>query len=196
MAIADEVQTGCGRVGSHWWAFETQGVVPDIVTIGKPLGNGHPVGAVVTTREIARSFDSGMEFFNTFGGNPVSCATADAVLRVVEDEDLRLNAQIAGAALLEGLRHIAVSCPRIGDVRGIGLFAGVVFVKDGDPGQPDAALAADVVEGAKRRGVLLSTDGPLHDVVKIKPPMVFLPEDAHHLVSVIKDALEEAIPGN
>jgi 4-aminobutyrate aminotransferase-like enzyme/Ser/Thr protein kinase RdoA (MazF antagonist) len=192
VAIADEVQVGCGRVGSHWWAFETQGVVPDIVTIGKPLGNGHPIGAVVTTKEIAASFDSGMEFFNTFGGNPVSCATADAVLRVVEDEGLRLNARAAGEALLEGLRGLAASCPRIGDVRGIGLFVGVVFVTDAASRQPDEALATSVVEGAKRRGVLLSTDGPLHDVVKIKPPMVFLPEDADHLVSVIREALLEA----
>lgn len=193
VVIADEVQVGCGRVGSHWWAFETQGVVPDIVTIGKPLGNGHPVGAVVTTREIADSFDSGMEFFNTFGGNPVSCATAEAVLRVVEDEGLRLNAQESGKALLEGLRRLASSCPRIGDVRGVGLFVGIVFVKDMGSQHPDAALATSVVEGAKRRGVLLSTDGPLHDVIKIKPPIVFLPEDAHYLISVIEDSLAEAI---
>ena len=191
VVIADEVQVGCGRVGTHWWAFETQGVTPDIVTIGKPLGNGHPVGAVVTSAAVARSFDSGMEYFNTFGGNPVSCAMAEAVLKVVENEDLRENARITGERLLYGLRELAGRSPRLGDVRGLGLYIGIVCVTaDGDA---DPHLAERVVEGARRRGVLLSTDGPLHDVIKIKPPIVFLPDDADHLVSVLDRAFNEAI---
>jgi 4-aminobutyrate aminotransferase-like enzyme len=193
VVVADEVQVGCGRVGTHWWAFEAQGMTPDIVTIGKPLGGGHPVGAVVTTKEIAQSFDSGMEFFNTFGGNPVSCATAAAVLGVVEEERLRENVCAAGDVLISGLRDLAARSDRIGDVRGVGLFVGFVLVKGAGSDAPDATLASEVVECARGRGVLLSTDGPMHDVIKIKPPIVFTPDDSAHLIAVIESSLLEAV---
>ena len=122
MCIADEVHVGFGRVGSHFWGFETQGVVPDIVTMGKPIGNGHPIGAVVTTREIAEAFADGMEYFNTFGGNPVSCAAGLAVLDVIENEGLQQHALHVGERLKTGLVEVQVRHPVIGDVRGRGLF--------------------------------------------------------------------------
>ena len=192
LAIADEVQVGCGRVGSHWWAFETQGVVPDIVTIGKPLGGGHPIGAVVTTRAVADSFDSGMEYFNTFGGNPVSCAIADEVLRVIEDEGLRENALKTGAAMLEGLAELSSRHEGIGDVRGLGLYLGIACVEDRASKCPAPGLASAVVEGMRARGVLLSTDGMDHDVVKMKPPLVFGPSDAVHVLCMLDEAFEDA----
>jgi 4-aminobutyrate aminotransferase-like enzyme/Ser/Thr protein kinase RdoA (MazF antagonist) len=139
VAIADEVQTGFGRPGSHFWMFERHGVVPDIVTMGKPIGNGHPMGAVATTREIADSFANGMEYFNTFGGNPVSCAVGLAVLDVIRDEGLQRNALDVGDYLLDGLRRLRH--PLIGDVRGAGLFLGIELVRDrargGGARQPD-----------------------------------------------------------
>ena len=192
LVLADEVQVGCGRVGSHWWAFETQGVVPDVVTIGKPLGNGHPLGAVVVTREVAQSFDGGMEYFNTFGGNPVSCAAGDAVLRVIEAEGLMGNASETGALLLDGLRSLMERHEGIGDVRGLGLYLGVACVRDRESSAPDASLAEAVVEGMMRRGVLLSTDGCDHDVIKMKPPMVFGPADSEHLLAMLDQAFTEA----
>ena len=130
VCVADEVQVGFGRVGSHFWAFETQGVVPDIVTMGKPIGNGHPLGAVVTTPEIAQAFANGMEDFNMYGGNPVSCAIGLAVLDVIRDEGLQARALEVGEHLLNGLRGLRLRHPRIGDVRGLGLFAGVELVRD------------------------------------------------------------------
>ncbi|MCH2104632.1 MAG: aminotransferase class III-fold pyridoxal phosphate-dependent enzyme [Planctomycetes bacterium] len=192
LVIADEVQVGCGRVGSHWWAFETQCVTPDIVTMGKPLGNGHPIGAVVTTREVASSFDNGMEYFNTFGGNPVSCAVADEVLKVIEEEGLREGAARTGGILLDGLREMQERHSELGDVRGLGLYLGVVCVRDRESKKPDARLAKAVVEGARARGVLLSTDGMEHDVIKVKPPLVFTEGDAEHLLAVLEEALNDA----
>jgi 4-aminobutyrate aminotransferase-like enzyme len=134
-----------------------------------------------------------MEFFNTFGGNPVSCATAAAVLGVVEEERLRENVCAAGDVLISGLRDLAARSDRIGDVRGVGLFVGFVLVKGAGSDAPDAALASEVVECARGRGVLLSTDGPLHDVIKIKPPIVFTPDDSAHLIAVIESSLLEAV---
>jgi 4-aminobutyrate aminotransferase-like enzyme/Ser/Thr protein kinase RdoA (MazF antagonist) len=182
VCVADEVQTGFGRAGSHFWMFETQGAVPDIVTLGKPIGNGHPMGAVITTREIAASFANGMEYFNTFGGNPVSCAVGLAVLDVIRDEGLQENAREAGGFLLEGIREIARHHPLIGDVRGQGLFIGIEFVRDRDTRDPAAEEASAAVEAMKERGVLLSTDGPFHNVIKIKPPLVFTRADAELLL--------------
>jgi len=182
VCIADEVQTGFGRAGSHFWMFETQGVVPDIVTMGKPIGNGHPLGAVVTTPEIARSFANGMEYFNTFGGNPVSCAVGMAVLDVIRDEGLQENARVTGESLLAGLRELVGRHELIADVRGQGLFVGFEMVRDRETKEPAAAEASALVEGMKEMGVLLSTDGPFHNVIKIKPPMVFGEKDAGVLV--------------
>jgi 4-aminobutyrate aminotransferase-like enzyme/Ser/Thr protein kinase RdoA (MazF antagonist) len=182
VCVADEVQTGFGRAGSHFWMFETQGVVPDIVTLGKPIGNGHPMGAVVTTPEIAASFANGMEYFNTFGGNPVSCAVGLAVLAVIREEGLQENARDAGGYLLNGLRQLAGRHPLIGDVRGQGLFLGFELVRDRGTQEPAADEATEIVNGMKEWGVLLSTDGPLHNVIKIKPPLVFSRADADLLV--------------
>jgi 4-aminobutyrate aminotransferase-like enzyme/Ser/Thr protein kinase RdoA (MazF antagonist) len=185
VCVADEVQTGFGRAGSHFWMFETQGVVPDIVTLGKPIGNGHPMGAVITTPEIAASFANGMEYFNTFGGNPVSCAVGLAVLDVIRDEGLQENARDAGTYLLDGLRGLAGRHAIIGDVRGQGLFLGIEFVRDRETKEPAATEAAEIVEAMKNRGILLSTDGPMHNVIKIKPPMVFGRADADWVIGEI-----------
>ena len=183
VCVADEVQVGFGRVGTHWWGFEVQGAVPDIVTLGKPIGNGHPLGAVVTTRAIAEAFDNGMEYFNTFGGNPVSCAIGLAVLDVIEDEGLRENARIAGERFQAGLRELAASHPIIGDVRGLGLFIGAELVRDPETLEPATAEASAVVNAMRERSILLSTDGPFDNVIKIKPPLVFTAEDADRVVS-------------
>jgi 4-aminobutyrate aminotransferase-like enzyme/Ser/Thr protein kinase RdoA (MazF antagonist)/murein DD-endopeptidase MepM/ murein hydrolase activator NlpD len=191
VCIADEVQVGFGRVGSHFWGFDTQGVVPDIVTLGKPIGNGHPLGAVVTTREIAASFANGMEYFNTFGGNPVSCAVGLAVLDVMRDEGLQAHARDVGARLRHGLSALMVRHPIVGDVRGLGLFIGVEFVADRDTRQPAPAQAAYAVERLRDRGLLLSTDGPDRNVIKIKPPMVFTAADADRLVEQLDEVLQE-----
>jgi 4-aminobutyrate aminotransferase-like enzyme/Ser/Thr protein kinase RdoA (MazF antagonist) len=190
VCVADEVQTGFGRAGERFWMFETQEVVPDIVTLGKPIGNGHPIGAVITTPEIADSFDSGMEYFNTFGGNPVSCAVGLAVLDVIRDEELQQNAQEVGLYLLDGLRQLQQKHPLIGDVRGLGLFLGIEFVRDRVTLEPANASAAEIVELMKERGVLLSTDGPFHNVIKIKPPLVFSEKDADFLLANLSDVLE------
>ena len=182
VSVADEVQTGFGRAGSHFWMFQTQNAVPDIVTMGKPIANGHPMGAVVTTREIADSFANGMEYFNTFGGNPVSCAAALAVLDVIRDEGLQENARATGDYLLAGLRDLAARNPLVGDVRGRGLFLGIELTAG-------AAEASALVDRMKDRGVLLSTDGPLHNVIKIKPPLVFDRHDADTLLAGLERVL-------
>ncbi|MCG8606680.1 aminotransferase class III-fold pyridoxal phosphate-dependent enzyme, partial [bacterium] len=189
--IIDEVQVGFGRVGSHFWGFGTQGVVPDIVTLGKPMGNGHPLGAVITTREIADSFDNGMEYFNTFGGNPVSCAVGMAVLDVLEEEGLQQNAQEVGQYLKTRLLDLKQEHPIIGDVRGLGLFLGMELVLDRESLQPAADQASYIVERIRDHRILLSTDGPLHNVIKIKPPLVFTKENADRLVQTLDKILKE-----
>ncbi|MCA9947313.1 MAG: aminotransferase class III-fold pyridoxal phosphate-dependent enzyme, partial [Anaerolineales bacterium] len=191
VCIADEVQVGFGRVGSHMWAFQTQGVVPDIVTLGKPIGNGHPLAAVVTTPEIAASFANGMEYFNTFGGNPVSCAIGTAVLDVLEQENLQENARIVGNQLLAGLRKLQIQHPLIGDVRGLGLYIGAELVRDRQTLEPAAAEASTIANRMRDKGILISTDGPLHNVLKIKPPLVFTAENADFLVETLGEILGE-----
>jgi 4-aminobutyrate aminotransferase-like enzyme len=193
VAIADEVQTGFGRAGSHFWMFETQGVTPDIVTMGKPIGNGHPIGAVATTPAIAASFANGMEYFNTFGGNPVSCAIGLAVLDVIRDEGLQQNAQDTGEYLMAGLRDLMGRCPLISDVRGRGLFLGFEMRRDG---LPASAEAAGLVNRMKDQGVLLSTDGPAHNVIKIKPPMVFGRKDADTVLDGLSAELGKELWAN
>ncbi len=178
VCIADEVQTAYGRLGTHFYAFEAQGVVPDVVVLGKPIGNGYPLGAVVTTRAIAASFDNGMEFFSTFGGSTVSCAVGTAVLDVVQQEGLQEQARVVGDALLERLRALGGRHPIVGDVRGSGLFIGVELVTDRGTLEPATAAASDVVNRMRERGILLGTDGPFDNVLKIRPPMPFTIEDA------------------
>jgi 4-aminobutyrate aminotransferase-like enzyme len=191
VCIADEVQTGLGRMGTSFWAFEDQNVVPDIVVLGKPLGNGHPIGAVVTTPEIAASFDNGMEFFSTFGGNTVSCAIGLAVLDVLRDEQLQSQALRVGEQMLAGLRKLAERHEIVGDVRGSGLFLGVELVRDRETLEPAGAEASYVANRVRELGILLGTDGPYHNVVKIRPPMPFGTADAELLV----DAVDRAIGG-
>ena len=172
VCIADEVQIGFGRVGSAFWGFETQGVVPDIVTMGKPIGNGYPMGAVACRPEIAAAFANGMEYFNTFGGNPVSAAAGLAVLDVMRDARLMHNAEVVGMRLRDGLTALAAKHALIGSVRGLGLFLGVELVRDRETLEPAASEASAIIEAMKDEDVLLSTEGPLHNVLKIKPPLV------------------------
>ena len=191
VCIADEVQVGFGRVGSHFWCFQTQNVIPDIVTLGKPIGNGHPLAAVITTPKIAAVFENGMEYFNTFGGNPVSCAVGMAVLDVIEEENLQFHALEVGAYLKTALGSLMGRHSLIGDVRGLGLFLGIELVTDRKTLIPAAREASYVTERMKERGILLSTDGPDHNVIKIKPPMVFANEDADWLVQNLDVVLSE-----
>jgi len=191
VCIADEVQTAYGRMGTAFYAFEDQHVVPDIVVLGKPIGNGYPIGAVVTTEAVARSFDNGMEFFSTFGGSTVSCAAGLAVLEVVLEEGLQAHASRVGATLLDGLRALAARHPSIGDVRGSGLFIGVELVEDPVTLAPGSARADAVVNRMRDEGILLGTDGPFHNVLKIRPPMPFDAGDADALVSTLDRVLAQ-----
>jgi 4-aminobutyrate aminotransferase-like enzyme len=191
VCIADEVQTGFGRAGAQFWAFEAQGVVPDIVTMGKPIGNGHPLAAVVTTRAIADAFHNGMEYFNTFGGNPVSCAIGLEVLQVIREEGLQQNALETGAYLTEGLKALQHHYPIIGDVRGPGLFLGFELVREPDTLAPATAQASYLANRMRELGVLMSTDGPFNNVLKIKPPMVFGKKEADFLLQMLERVLGE-----
>ena len=189
VCIADEVQTGYGRIGKHFWGFESYGVTPDIVVLGKPIGNGHPIGAVVTTREIVASFANGMEFFSTFGGNTVSCAIGLEVLSVVLEEQLQSHARAVGDLMLSGLHELMSRHEIIGDVRGSGMFLGVELVKSRDTREPATAEAEAVVNNMRDSGILLGTDGPFHNVLKIRPPMPFNREDADRLLSTLDKVL-------
>jgi len=175
VCIADEVQTGFGRTGTHFYAFERYGVVPDIVVLGKPIGNGHPIGAVITTRAIADSFDNGMEFFSTFGGNNVSCAIGLKVLEMVQEENLQAHALRVGEHLLKGLHELSPRHEVIREIRGSGFFLGVELVDD----------AGWVVNQMREHGILMGTEGPLHNVIKIRPPMPFAKDDADRVVEVL-----------
>uniref|UniRef100_A0A5F8ATU9 Ethanolamine-phosphate phospho-lyase n=1 Tax=Macaca mulatta TaxID=9544 RepID=A0A5F8ATU9_MACMU len=190
--IADEVQVGLGRVGKHFWSFQMDGedFVPDIVTMGKPMGNGHPVACVVTTKEIAEAFSSsGMEYFNTYGGNPVSCAVGLAVLDIIENEDLQRNAMRVGNYLTELLKKQKAKHTLIGDIRGVGLFIGIDLVKDHLKRTPATAEAQHIIYKMKEKRVLLSADGPHRNVLKIKPPMCFTEEDAKFMVDQLDGVL-------
>jgi 4-aminobutyrate aminotransferase-like enzyme len=189
ICISDEVQTGCGRMGKTFWGFQLHNVVPDIVTIGKPLGNGHPIAAVACTREIADKFANGMEYFNTFGGNPVSCAIATEVLRTVKREKLQENALNVGEFLKSELILLAKEFPIIGDVRGQGLFIGIELV-DANM-NPLAAQTDYLINRMKDHGILMSSDGPDHNVLKIKPPMVFSEAHAKDLIYYLRKILNE-----
>jgi 4-aminobutyrate aminotransferase-like enzyme len=188
VCIADEVQVGFGRVGSHFWAFEMQNVVPDIVTFGKPAGNGHPLGGVITTPEIAAAFANGMEHFNTFGGNPVSCAIGLAVLNVLETEKLQAHAWDVGTDWLEQLRALQTRHAWIGDVRGRGMFIGIELVRDRETLEPATRAANEIINYARGQRVLLSTDGPYDNVIKIKPPLVLTRANAAEVAQVLDEA--------
>ena len=186
LCIADEVQVGFGRVGEHFWGFQLQGVIPDIVTLGKPIGNGHPLAAVVTTRAVADAFANGMEYFNTFGGNPVSCAIGREVLQVIHDEKLQQHAQEMGGYLTTALNKLKREFPIIGDVRGHGLFIGVELIKNKQTREPAPKQTNYLVNRMCERGILMSIDGPFHNVLKIKPPMCISHADVDHLISNLR----------
>ncbi|XP_014912538.1 5-phosphohydroxy-L-lysine phospho-lyase isoform X1 [Poecilia latipinna] len=195
--VADEVQTGFGRTGTHFWAFQLQGedFCPDIVTMGKPMGNGHPLACVATTVEIAGAFTAnGVEYFNTFGGTPVSCAIGLAVLDVIEKEDLRGNAIRVGAHLKDLLKKLQQRHEIIGDVRGVGLFVGLELVIDRRTKTPATKTAALVVKRLKEEDrICVSTDGPWESVLKFKPPMCFSMEDAELVVRCIDRILTASL---
>lgn len=177
------------------WAFQTYGpdTVPDIVTVAKPMGNGHPVGAVITTPQIAASFEAtGVEYFNTYGGNPVSCAIASAVLDVIENEKLIQHADFIGNILVEGARELAEKYEIIGDVRGRGLFFGIDLVKDRQTREPHTAAAEHIcAKLMKQDKILLQSDGPYNNVLKFKSPMVFSEENAKQLLNALDETLAE-----
>ncbi len=191
VVIADEVQTGFGRTGAHMWAFESDGVTPDIVTMGKPIGNGHPMAALITTKAIAQSFHNGMEYFNTFGGNPVSCAIGLKVLQILQRDQLQANALRIGNYLLERMRKLMDQHPRIGDVRGRGFMLGIELVEDRRNKVPASEYAGRIVEHCKKLGLLLGTDGAHENVIKMRPAMIFTDAHAQLLMQVLERAFAE-----
>lgn len=191
LCISDEVQVGVGRFGTHFWGFEAHGVIPDIVTMGKPLGNGHPISALVTTREIADAFDDGVKYFNTFAGSPVSCAIGTAVLDIVQSDELQAHALEVGSYLFAGLAALRERQPMIGEVRGHGLYMGVELIADPVTRRPATAEAKEVCEVLKDNGVINYPTGIHDNVLKIKPPMVFGKEHADIFVSALEVALNQ-----
>lgn len=182
VCISDEVQTGFGRLGNVFWGFEEHDVIPDIVILGKPMGNGQPMGAVVCTNEIAEAFNNGMEFFSSFGGNPVSCAIGQAVLNVIEEEQLQQNAKVVGDYYMQELKKLQQKYACIGDVRGSGLFIGFELVKDRITLEPDTKLAQKVKNKLREKLILISTDGPFDSVIKSKPPLCFTRENVDEVI--------------
>jgi 4-aminobutyrate aminotransferase-like enzyme/Ser/Thr protein kinase RdoA (MazF antagonist) len=191
VCIADEVQVGFGRLGTHLWGFQTQGVVPDIVVLGKPIGNAFPLAAVITTPEIAASFSNGMEFFSTFGGNPVACAAGLAVLAALEEEHLQENALRVGRYLIARLKSLQENHALIGDVRGLGFFLGLDLVLNRETREPAPKQASYVVNRLRERGILTGTDGPHHNVIKLRPPLIFSQADADLFVETLDRVLSE-----
>ncbi|XP_031207257.1 5-phosphohydroxy-L-lysine phospho-lyase isoform X2 [Mastomys coucha] len=192
--VADEIQVGFGRVGKHFWAFQLEGkdFVPDIVTMGKSIGNGHPVACMATTQAVSRAFEAtGVEYFNTFGGNPVSCAVGLAVLDVLKTEQLQAHATNVGSFLMEHLSQQKAKHPIIGDVRGTGLFIGVDLIKDETLRTPATEEAEYLVSRLKENYILLSTDGPGRNILKFKPPMCFSLDNAQHVVAKLDDILTD-----
>lgn len=187
ICISDEVQVGFGRLGSSFWGFEMHDVIPDIVILGKPMGNGHPLGAVVTTEAIANEFAKGPEFFTSFGGNPVSCAIGEAVLHVIEKESLRQHAKEVGDYFKKELEALKATHSAIGDIRGEGLFLGIELVDKNN--LPDGRLAKHVKNLLRNNGILSSTDGPHDQVIKIKPPLCFSLENVDEFVSICRKSL-------
>jgi len=190
VCVADEVQSGLCRLGDHMWGFEDSAVIPDIVTLGKPIGDGHPLAAVVTTPAIAEAFARKFHYFNTFGGNPVSAAVGLAVLDVIEQENILNNVHDVGLHLSAGLKDLAERHPLIGDVRGKGLFYGVEIVTDRTTRQPGRAEAESIREYLRMNGILVGTSGALGNVIKVRPPMVFSAANADLLLGKMDLALQ------
>ena len=187
--IADEVQPGFGRTGTNFWGFEADDFVPDIATMGKPMGNGHPLAAVVTRRELVTGFTRTAHYFNTFGGNPVSSAAGLAVLDVIEKEGLQDNALTVGKRLTDGLNELSARHQCIGDIRGTGLFLAVEFVSDREVRTPDARLTRELVNDLRHRGVLTGSIGPDDNIIKLRPPMVLTLDDADFLLATLDESL-------
>lgn len=189
LVICDEVQPGFGRTGSHFWGHQRAGIVPDIVTLGKPMGNGHPIGGVVAGSDTLNAFRKAFRYFNTFGGNPVSCAAAMAVLDVLEEENLQENAADVGDYARKGLERLAQKHGPVGDVRGSGLFFGAELVADRQARTPDSDLATKVINDMRRSGVLMGKLGIHQNATKIRPPMPFTIANADLMLSALDDAL-------
>lgn len=189
LCISDEVQVGAARFGNHFWGFQDQGVVPDLVTMGKPIGNGHPMAAVVTTREIAQAFDDGVKYFNTFAGNPVSCAIGMEVLQIIEDQNLQENAKNVGAHLLGSLGDLRNRHQIVGDVRGKGLYMGIELVRDRESMEPAKEEAYWVSEELLNHGVISYPTGVYDNVLKVKPPMIFDKSHADYFVEALDRVL-------
>ncbi|MFY0308370.1 aminotransferase class III-fold pyridoxal phosphate-dependent enzyme [Leisingera sp. D0M16] len=189
VCIADEVQTGLGRLGDFYFGFEHQGALPDIVVMGKPIGNGHPLGVLVTTKAIAESFDNGIEFFSTFGGSTLSCRIGKEVLDIVDDEGLQENARAIGAQLITGLKALEQKYACVGDIRGIGLFLGVELIN------PDGSEATEICSYVKNRmrdhRILIGSEGPKDNILKIRPPLTIDTEDADMIINVLDGVLRE-----
>lgn len=189
--IADEVQPGFGRMGRHFWGFEKHAVIPDIATMGKPMGNGYPVSAVVTSSGVVDAFARHSHYFNTFGGTPVACAAALAVLEVIEQEGLQANALETGDYLLEGLRELASSTPLIGDIRGGGLFIGIDLVRDKTSREPATSETMRAVNLLRQQGVLIGSTGKFDNILKIRPPLVFSKQNADFLLQKLALVLDQ-----
>ncbi|KAA3668139.1 aspartate aminotransferase family protein [Pectobacterium carotovorum] len=188
--IADEVQPGFGRTGESLWGFARHGIVPDLVSLGKPMGNGHPIAGLVGRSALFDAFGRDVRYFNTFGGNPVSCQAAHAVLRVIREEQLQQNAQRVGDYLRQGLQQLAQDFPLIGDIRAYGLFIGVELVSDRESKAPASESASQVVNAMRQRGVLISATGQAANVLKIRPPLVFQGEHADVFLTTLSDVLK------
>lgn len=190
--IADEVQPGFGRTGGHMWGFQRHDLVPDIVTVGKPMGNGQPIAGLMATADALADFGRYSRYFNTFAGNTVSCAAALAVLDTIEKDALMPHAAQVGKFLLDGIAELARKHPAIGDVRGAGLFVGVEFVSDRKARTADRALTSSVVNAMRDKGVLLSACAKGHNVLKIRPPLVLSLPQAGMIISALDESLAEA----
>lgn len=191
--IADEVQPGFGRTGEKMWGFERHGVMPDIVVMGKPMGNGFPMGGVTVRPDLLEVFGAKSGYFNTFGGNPVAAAAGIAVLEVIEEEGLMANAAAVGAYMLKGMRDLSEQYPAVGDVRGAGLFFGVEFSRNREAREPDRDMATRVVNGMRERNVLIGTAGRHGNVLKIRPPLCFSREHADIFLETFADVLKACL---
>lgn len=194
--IADEVQPGFARTGDNFWGFANHGVTPDIITMGKPMGNGIPVAGLLARADVLASFSDALPYFNTFGGNPVSMAAAQAVLEVIERENLQVHAKTVGTEALDAFRQVAQNHHRVGDVRGAGLFMGFELVTDPLTREPDSELALDMLESLKARGVLTSVAGPYGNVLKLRPPLPFTRADIPWAAEALDDSLRELTAGS
>ena len=191
LCIADEVQTGLGRLGEFYFGFEQQKVDPDIVVLGKPIGNGHPIGVVITKSKIAQSFDNGIEFFSTFGGSDLSCFIANEVLKIVDDENLKLNSKKMGNLLIKGLENLKSEFPIIGDVRGIGLFLGVEIITNIQTKEPGTLEAEYICNRLREKRILVGLEGPYDNVIKIRPPLCVDQDDINTFLKFFSNILEE-----